>query len=729
MKFLTALSLSLLLLSCSKDFKEVKSLDLLSYEKNEKVQLKKDCASCHTKEVSQWKESDHFHSMNMATEQFVQASFNGETYKRGEKLFKFYKKDKKYIIKINSDEYAVQYTFGREPLQQYIIQSKSGKNQVVPVAWDINKKLWFDIYKDANEMPVQSLKWDKHINNWNNRCANCHSSGLVKNYDFKENDYKTKFESVNISCFSCHGNTNGHILWANGEMKSKTKGFERSQTGGYPTVINPMKKKTHSVAGRLANSRADSKCFACHSLREDLTFNNESNEDFFNQYSMRIVNQQQYFIDGQAKEEVFVLGSFTQSKMFHNGVTCLNCHDPHNGKLKHDGNKTCLQCHSPTYEKIDHTKHTKQISCASCHMPSKKFMGIDSRRDHSFVIPRPDYSQKYGTPNSCTSCHQDKSKHTLSQQFKKMYSPLKTRDHLLEIVGDMKLGNFKNKDKLVEFILNKKNPEMKRAYAISYIRNFPSLKLDFFEEIFKDDSLLLKKATLELLQSYPNIDKLKHLLIEQAKTKTLMISYSAIYALALHSHDIRSDKELSSLLDSLIKNLIAHSDTPSNILKLAALSTRGYFSTSREELLTRTISNYPDFVPAYINLADSYRDLGQNESNLMVLEQALKINPKFGATLAAIGLYYIRVRNYPKAIKYLKMSHLSERENAYYAYIYGVTLNSVYGFEKAIKFVEDNLKHYRDSFIFNQLAFSLSVERQDEERTKKYIKVINKFRN
>ena len=69
---------------------------------------------------------------------------------------------------------------------------------MVPVAWDINKKVWFDIYKDAHEMPVQSLKWDKHINNWNNRCANCHSSGLVKNYDFKDVSTNVYFAICNV---------------------------------------------------------------------------------------------------------------------------------------------------------------------------------------------------------------------------------------------------------------------------------------------------------------------------------------------------------------------------------------------------------------------------------------------------------------------------------------------------------------------------------------------------
>ena len=42
-------------------------------------------------------------------------------------------------------------------------------------------------------------------------------------------------------------------------------------------------------------------------------------------------------------------------------------------------------------------------------MPHKNYMVIDSRRDHSIRIPRPDLSAKFGHPNACNNCHSDKS--------------------------------------------------------------------------------------------------------------------------------------------------------------------------------------------------------------------------------------------------------------------------------------------------------------------------------
>jgi len=47
--------------------------------------------------------------------------------------------------------------------------------------------------------------------------------------------------------------------------------------------------------------------------------------------------------------------------------------------------------------------------CINCHMHGQNFMRVDYRRDHSFRVPRPDLSEKLGTPNACNQCHKDKS--------------------------------------------------------------------------------------------------------------------------------------------------------------------------------------------------------------------------------------------------------------------------------------------------------------------------------
>src|SRR6185369_12370221 len=100
------------------------------------------------------------------------------------------------------------------------------------------------------------------------------------------------------------------------------------------------------------------------------------------------------------------------SKMYANGVTCSDCHDPHSGRLRADGNALCTTCHlSSKYDRPSHHHHQATgagASCVACHMPATTYMVIDPRRDHSLRVPRPDLSVSLDTPNACNGCHTDR---------------------------------------------------------------------------------------------------------------------------------------------------------------------------------------------------------------------------------------------------------------------------------------------------------------------------------
>jgi tetratricopeptide (TPR) repeat protein len=118
-----------------------------------------------------------------------------------------------------------------------------------------------------------------------------------------------------------------------------------------------------------------------------------------------------YYADGQIKDEVYEFGSFIQSKMYHKGIRCSDCHDPHSLQLKHQGNETCTSCHQHPAGKYDVPSHhhhavgSEAALCVSCHMPGRTYMDVDFRRDHSLRVPRPDLSVQWGTPNACSACH------------------------------------------------------------------------------------------------------------------------------------------------------------------------------------------------------------------------------------------------------------------------------------------------------------------------------------
>ena len=154
-------------------------------------------------------------------------------------------------------------------------------------------------------------------------------------------------------------------------------------------------------------------CGRCHSRREAVSSDYQPGVPLLDHFRVSLLSQNLYHADGQIDEEVYVYGSFLQSKMYKMGVTCSDCHKPHSLKLRVQGNGLCGQCHSTAkYDSDKHHHHKTETTgsqCVNCHMPTKNYMVVDARMDHSFSIPRPGLSVTVGTPNACNQCHDDKS--------------------------------------------------------------------------------------------------------------------------------------------------------------------------------------------------------------------------------------------------------------------------------------------------------------------------------
>jgi predicted CXXCH cytochrome family protein len=162
-------------------------------------------------------------------------------------------------------------------------------------------------------------------------------------------------------------------------------------------------------------------CATCHSRREAHGDGNPMpGTAYHDAYSLALLRPGQYHADGQILDEVFVYGSFLQSKMYAAGVGCIDCHEAHSADLRAEGNAVCAQCHSPAgnprfpelnladYDSPEHHFHeagSAAAQCKSCHMVEQVYMGNDWRADHSFRVPRPDLAAETAAPDACTTCH------------------------------------------------------------------------------------------------------------------------------------------------------------------------------------------------------------------------------------------------------------------------------------------------------------------------------------
>jgi hypothetical protein len=179
------------------------------------------------------------------------------------------------------------------------------------------------------------------------------------------------------------------------QTQAKSDKFDSNK--GFSLLLAKLPVWSFAVKDPIANLVSDGnnqymqQCGDCHSRRLPIADKTQHVSkrpaDYHDVNTLSLMSSDLYFDDDQIKDEVFVMGSFLQSKMTEAGVTCSNCHNPHSDKLRFSGNQTCTQCHSATtYELPDHHQHkmdTAGSQCVNCHIPARTYMQVDDRRDHS----------------------------------------------------------------------------------------------------------------------------------------------------------------------------------------------------------------------------------------------------------------------------------------------------------------------------------------------------------
>jgi Flp pilus assembly protein TadD len=375
------------------------------------------CAECHAKEVQAWTGSFHDRAMDLATPQTVLGDFNNVEFKHFDITSRMYRRDGKYMIHTEGPDgrmhdYEVKYVFGAEPLQNYMVEfdrtpdmaaGEIARLQVLRITWDSKQKRWFYLPPpDVSEKlsPDDDLHWTRIAQNWNHMCADCHSTNLQKNYDVASRTYRTTFSEIDVSCETCHGPASLHVELA----RSRSLFWDR--------------KRGYALAGlKDADSHVQiHACAPCHSRRRSVYPDPRPGENYYNYFDNELLQASTYYADGQIQDEDYELGSFVQSKMYHKGIRCSDCHDPHSLRTRYTGNHVCTSCHqhpAGKYDAVAHHRHeagSQAALCTECHMPKTSYMEVDPRLDHSLRVPRPDLSVRLGTPNACSKCHLDKGK-------------------------------------------------------------------------------------------------------------------------------------------------------------------------------------------------------------------------------------------------------------------------------------------------------------------------------
>ena len=645
------------------------------------------CKKCHANEFHEWKKSDHYMSMLPPNDSTVKGDFNNVTFTADGITSRFFKKGNKFYINTEGDDgknrdFEVKYIFGYTPLQQYLIQFPDGRLQVPRLSYDVIKKKWFNQYAGQKIPSHDWLHWTGNAQNWNTMCATCHSTNLRKNYDVKTDSYKTSYSIINVSCESCHGAGKQHVDFMNsGDYKS-----------GKKIVGSFLKLAKNSTQTEELNT-----CAPCHARISEINGSHIESKEIMDNYVPQIPDTEFYHADGQVNDEDYIYTSFLQSRMYHKGVTCSTCHNPHSTKLKRIGNQTCTLCHVPSkYDVPSHTFHPKggeAAECKNCHMPGKVYMGNDLRHDHSFRVPRPDLSVKYGTPNACSNCHKDKSEKVLANAIVKWYGPNRKYHFAEDLIPGSRL-DAKSEKHLTNLIDNKFVPKIIKATATFYLGNIQTqTSLNTLLARLASKDAQIRYRALRSLVSFP-ADSWREvvgpLLSDQVRAVRIAAAdlYITIpveqipsqYASAFSS----ANKELKSYLTYQTDFSVGNVMLADYFLKLQDYS-------NAEKFYLRGLKKDSNMNYALLNLSTVYNIVGKNDEALNSLEKAIKNDPKNERIYYNMALIYNEIGNKEAAEKSFSKAIELKSTNPRVYYNYGLILNEKKKFKEAVAVLQKGL--------------------------------------
>jgi predicted CXXCH cytochrome family protein len=704
------------------------------------------CAGCHRAEAERWRGSQHERAMQHATEKSVLGDFNDASFDYFGVHSRFFRKDGKFLVETDGPDgklaaFEVMYTFGVDPLQQYLVELPDGRVQALSLAWDSRPKdaggqRWFHLYPNEQIKHDDVLHWTKLNQNWNFMCAECHSTGVRKNYNAATDRFATTWAEISVGCEACHGQGSRHVVWAQAQQSWWPFGRSEDPKMGLAVRFDERRDITWRADPKTGNPARNfppallrkevETCGLCHARRGEFSEAWVPGPWLSDTHVVSPLVRGLYHADGQMLDEVYNYGSFKQSRMFAAGVTCSDCHEPHGAKLRAPGDGVCLGCHaSDKYASATHHHHplpnpppasvpsrasstryagegreAAPPSCASCHMPARTYMVVDRRHDHSFRIPRPDLSVKLGTPNACNDCHTDKPAEWAASAIEGWYGLNRKGFQKYAEAFHSAWTEKADATALLAAVVSDGNaPAFVRASALTALgsRVSPST-INLARTALSDPDPMVRIGALDMLESLPGgqLWPLVSPLLSDSN-RGVRIRAASLLATVPSANQPPADREpFERAAAELVAAQRLNADRPE------ARSTLGHFLARRgrpveaEAEYQAALRLSPQYSPAAINLADLYRQLGRDADGASVLQAAIAASPADGGLHHALGLTLTRLKQPEAALAEIRRAVELEPDRARYAYVYAVALHSAGRGDEAISALKEGLARHPD---------------------------------
>lgn len=642
--------------------------------------------------------------MQPATQQNVLGDFKDALVEHAGVVTKFSRRgDAFWVAAEGADgklaDFEVKWTFGVAPLQQYLVELDGGRLQALDVAWDAREKAhggqrWILLHPDERVRPGDPLHWTGPNFEWNHMCAECHSTDVKKNFDSDALRYSTTASEHGVGCEGCHGPGSAHAEWAARGADRGVRGAGFSHLLPKPGVfeLRPGEKNAKRVDAS-AESELDT-CARCHSRRTTTDEEYVHGKPLLDTHRLALLDEPLYFADGQIRDEVFEHGSFLQSRMHRMGVVCTDCHDPHQGGLRAEGNALCARCHAAShYDQVSHHRHaigSKGAQCVECHMPERTYMVVDPRRDHSIRVPRPDLSVLHGTPNACTQCHVDRAAKWAADAVVSWRGDkaLRQPDHWTAAIAAGRSGAPNARSLLIEAVRRSEWPGIVRGTAARLLGAFDGedARRELAAALRDADPVVRFGAASGLFEHEGRAELLAASLADPVAN----VRADAAFALADCVEQLSVDAKQAMVLaaNDHERGQRASAERDWAFANLGLFAARRGDATQAEKLYRRALVADPGSVRAATNLADLLREVERDEDGERVLRDALACTWEKAPLQHALGLLLVRKGKHEEALSMLAAAASVPDAFPRHVYVFAVALAGDGRIEDAIARLE-----------------------------------------
>jgi len=629
------------------------------------------CRECHEKFYQLWSTSMHGLAMQPYSTVFANEKL---TPHQGEIVIG---KDKYHadvsegvVIEKHGKEtkkYKIEHVLGGKNVCYFLTPFKKGRLQTLPVAYDVNKKEWFDTAAShMRHFPggerSETISWKDSLYTFNTACYSCHVSQLSTNYDSKNDTYHTTWAEPGINCETCHGPSAEHNKIARAMPKDQ-----------------PLPDLRIISVKTMTKQQRNDLCLSCHAKANPLTQQYSPGERFYDHFDLVTLEDPDYYPDGRDLGENYTMTSWSMSPCTKSGkIDCMNCHTS-SGRYrfkKEKFNDACMPCHEDKVkDAVAHTHHppeSKGSMCISCHMPMTSFARMN-RSDHSMLPPAPAATLAYQSPNACNICHNDKDA-KWADNFVRQW---RTRDYQAPVLRRAALidaarkRNWSRLPDILEYIRSKDRDEVFAASLIRLISSVQDQKvLTALLAAAKDPSPLVRGAAMQAMGMIPAAESFQALIMAAGDDYRLVRVHAAAGAASFPRMSVPSDYQspLRNANDEYIASIttrpdqwMSHYNMGNYLIGLGELN-------SAVASYQAALNLNPQAIMAMVNTSIACAQMGESEKAERSLQKALLLAPDNAAANFNMGLLKAEKNDLKAAEKHLKKAFAADPQMAQAAY-------------------------------------------------------------